>query len=183
MRRLLTHANLWKMGDNVADNASGSSKKSKTCFVTVGATAPFDELIKAILEPKFLKALHDADYTELLVQHGYEGQGNLFNRLSGQPNVSELCESSRLKVSGFAFDKDGLDKYLRGAKDAGGAEMLTPGYQGSGSILDALRIGVPLIVVPNDGLLDGHQLELAVELSRQHYVVHGKLEYISQDIS
>ena len=61
-------------------------------------------------------------------------------------------------------------------------QMLTPGYQGSGSILDALRIGVPLIVVPNDGLLDGHQLELAVELSRQHYVVHGKLEYISQDI-
>src|SRR5436305_11358994 len=82
----LTHANPWKMGDNVADNASGSSKKSKTCFVTVGATAPFDKLIEAILEPKFLNALHDADYTELLVQHGYEGQGNLFNRLSGQTN-------------------------------------------------------------------------------------------------
>jgi hypothetical protein len=62
-------------------------------------------------------------------------------------------------------------------------KLLTPGYQGSGSILAALRIGVPLIVVPNDGLLDGHQLELAVELSRQHYVVHGKLEYISQDFS
>src|ERR1700730_17715341 len=61
--------------------------------------------------------------------------------------------------------------------------MLTPGYQGSGSILDALRIGVPLIVVPNGGGLAGHQLELAVELSRQHYVVYGKLEYISRDFS
>jgi hypothetical protein len=119
----LTHANLWKMGDNVADNASGPSKKTKSCFVTVGATAPFDKLIKAILEPKFLKALHDADYTELLVQHGYEGQGNLFNRLIGQPNVSEFCTSSKLKVSGFGFDKDGLEKYLRGAKDSGGAVM------------------------------------------------------------
>ena len=119
----LTHANLWKMGDNAADNASGPSKKTKSCFVTVGATAPFDELIKAILEPKFLKALHDADYTELLVQHGYEGQGNLFNRLIGQPNVSEFCKSSKLKVSGFGFDKDGLDNYLRGAKDCGGAVM------------------------------------------------------------
>lgn len=111
------------MGDNAADNASGPSKKTKSCFVTVGATAPFDELIKAILEPKFLKALHDADYTELLVQHGYEGQGNLFNRLIGQPNVSEFCKSSKLKVSGFGFDKDGLDKYLRSAKDCGGAVM------------------------------------------------------------
>src|SRR3954451_211869 len=135
MRRPLTHANLVEMGDNVADNASGSSKKSKTCFVTVGATAPFEQLIEAILEPKFLKALHDAHYTELLVQHGYEGQGNLFNRLSGQPNVSEFCENSKLKVSGFAFDKHGLDKYLRGAKDAGGAVMSHAGqFQKSHSI-------------------------------------------------
>ena len=111
------------MDDNVSDNASGPSKKTKSCFVTVGATAPFDELIKAILEPKFLKALHDADYTELLVQHGYEDQGNLFNRLIGQSNVSEFCKSSKLKVSGFGFDKDGLGKYLRDAKDGGGAVM------------------------------------------------------------
>jgi UDP-N-acetylglucosamine transferase subunit ALG13 len=43
-----------------------------------------------------------------------------------------------------------------------------------------LRIGVPLVVVPNDGLLHGHQLELAVELTKQEYVVHGKLEYVSR---
>lgn len=39
-------------------------------------------------------------------------------------------------------------------------------------------MGVPLIVVPNDGLLHGHQLELAVELAKQEYVVHGKLECV-----
>jgi beta-1,4-N-acetylglucosaminyltransferase len=111
------------MGDNVADNTPGPPKKTKSFFVTVGATVPFDELIKAILEPKFLHALHDADYRELLVQHGYEGQDNLFTRLCGQPNVSKFCERSKLKVSGFGFDKYGLDKYLRGAKDAGGAVM------------------------------------------------------------
>jgi beta-1,4-N-acetylglucosaminyltransferase len=104
------------MGDNRAADASGPPRKTKTCFITVGATAPFDGLIKAVLEPKFLQALRDANYTDLQVQHGYEGQDNLFSRLSRQPSISEFCESSHLKLTGFGFDKDGLDKYMRGAK-------------------------------------------------------------------
>lgn len=47
---------------------------------------------------------------------------------------------------------------------------------GSGTILDALRISVPLVVVPNSELLDNHQIELAEALAEQEYVVHGKLE-------
>jgi beta-1,4-N-acetylglucosaminyltransferase len=47
---------------------------------------------------------------------------------------------------------------------------------GSGSILDALRLNIPTIVVPNPSLLDNHQVELAEELALQGYVVHGKLE-------
>jgi beta-1,4-N-acetylglucosaminyltransferase len=104
------------MGDNRAADASGSPRKTKICFITVGATAPFDGLIKAVLEPKFLQALHDANYTDLQVQHGYEAQDNLFSRLSQHPNISEFCKSSHLKLTGFGFDKDGLDKYMRGAK-------------------------------------------------------------------
>lgn len=49
---------------------------------------------------------------------------------------------------------------------------------GSGSILDALRASVPLIVVPNAALLDNHQDELAEELARQGYVIHGKLKSV-----
>lgn len=48
---------------------------------------------------------------------------------------------------------------------------------GSGSILDALRLEIPTVVVPNPDLLDNHQLELAEVLAEQNYVVHGKLEY------
>lgn len=55
--------------------------------------------------------------------------------------------------------------------------MLGGGSVGSGSILDALRVGVPLIVVPNPSLLDNHQVELAEALQEQGYVVHGRLEY------
>lgn len=47
---------------------------------------------------------------------------------------------------------------------------------GSGSILDALRIELPTIVVPNPDLLDNHQLELAEALAEQNYVVHGNLK-------
>ena len=48
---------------------------------------------------------------------------------------------------------------------------------GSGTILDALRLSVPLIVVPNEELLDNHQVELAEALAEQGYVVHGRIEY------
>ena len=105
-----------EMGDNKATDASDLPRESKTFFVTVGATAPFDELIKAILEPKFLQALRDAGYSDLQVQHGYEGPDNVFNRLSRDPKITEFCQSSHLKLTGFGFDKDGIDKYMRRAK-------------------------------------------------------------------
>jgi len=52
--------------------------------------------------------------------------------------------------------------------------------KGSGTILDALRLSVPLIVVPNSELLDNHQVELAEALAEQEYVVHGQLDSLAQ---
>jgi beta-1,4-N-acetylglucosaminyltransferase len=52
---------------------------------------------------------------------------------------------------------------------------------GSGTILDAMRLDVPLVVVPNEDLLHNHQTELAKELARQQYLVHGKLKYASRE--
>jgi beta-1,4-N-acetylglucosaminyltransferase len=52
-------------------------------------------------------------------------------------------------------------------------------YLGSGSILEALRYQIPLIVVPNTGLLDNHQEELAVAMERSNYLVRGDVTYAS----
>lgn len=41
-----------------------------------------------------------------------------------------------------------------------------------------MRIDLPIIVVPNPELLDDHQTELAVEVERQGYCVHGRLESV-----
>ena len=43
---------------------------------------------------------------------------------------------------------------------------------GTGSILEALRAGVPLIVVPNPSLLDNRQEKLAKVLDSVGLVVH-----------
>ena len=48
-------------------------KPKKVCFVTVGATASFDSLIRAALSTSFLQALKATNYTDLLLQYGKDG--------------------------------------------------------------------------------------------------------------
>lgn len=170
--------------------SSQNQKPQKVCFVTVGATASFDALIKATLSPPFLEALKTCGYSHLRLQHGKDGQKLLEELDSANKGVHDLS------ISGFDFNKQGLGSEMRAAKGednrlegvvvshAGNPSPLPYlcGFKlmcrtGSGSILDALRIAVPIIVVPNPELLDNHQEELAEELAIQSYVIHGHLEY------
>ncbi|MCJ1404730.1 N-acetylglucosaminyldiphosphodolichol N-acetylglucosaminyltransferase catalytic subunit alg13 [Xylographa trunciseda] len=141
----------------------------KLCFLTVGATAPFDALITASLSGPFLAALRAASYTDLLLQHGSSA-------VFAPRAAAAAGQEHGLTVQGFEFNREGLGREMRAAKGtAGGVEGCVVSHAGSGSILDALRLGVPLIVVPNPALLDNHQAELAEELAAQGYVVYGKL--------
>ncbi|MCJ1250420.1 N-acetylglucosaminyldiphosphodolichol N-acetylglucosaminyltransferase catalytic subunit alg13 [Trapelia coarctata] len=155
-----------------------SPRPKKLCFVTIGATASFDALINAVLGEAFLETLKSAGYTDLLIQHGLEGEKIL------KEFKLDTSQEHGIRVKGFAFNKKGLGEEMRAAK--GGkddVEGVVISHAGSGSILHALRISVPLIVVPNQALLDNHQEELAEELAAQKYVVHGKLNTLAAAIA
>ncbi|KAL8642210.1 MAG: hypothetical protein Q9228_001086 [Teloschistes exilis] len=144
----------------------------RVCFVTIGATAAFDQLLKAVLTPDFLQALQALNYTTLSLQYGKNGAKILEDRES-----SANSNSYGIEITGFDFNRKGLGQEMWCCK-AGEerAEGVVISHAGSGSILDALRIEVPLIVVPNSSLLHNHQVELAEELARQGYVIHGRLD-------
>ena len=149
--------------------------KDRTCFVTVGATAPFHELIEACTSYKFLESLIAQGYSQIIIQHGNRDKdlSSLMKNLELAPNSNSR---SRISIDGFDFSPDGLHMELKAAKGhVGEREGVVISHAGSGSIMDALRMDVPLIVVPNPSLLDNHQVELAEELARQGYVVHGQV--------
>ncbi|GAM91020.1 hypothetical protein ANO11243_090670 [Dothideomycetidae sp. 11243] len=156
-----------------------SSHPRKTCFVTIGATTGFQDLINAVMAADFISILEAQSYTHLIVQHGVDGAKHFaaLNSALSKPGIS---------IAGFGVDPAGLDDYMLLAKGAGGtadvegvvishAEMWKAMliHQGSGTVLNAMRLALPLIVVPNEKLLDNHQVELAEVLAKQGYVVRG----------
>ncbi|EGP90999.1 unnamed protein product [Zymoseptoria tritici ST99CH_1A5] len=156
-----------------------TTTSGKTCFVTIGATASFVGLIKAALAPDFLAALKSHGYTHLLVQYGQDGKA-LFDSCIGSLDQIDI------HISGFDLDKAGLAEYMlqaKGERNTGRQEGVVVSHAGSGTILDALRISVPIIVVPNSELLDNHQVELAEALAEQEYVVHGSLHALGQALN
>lgn len=147
----------------------------KVCFVTIGATAAFDRLLKAVLTSQFFQALQALGYTNLRLQYGTNGQKILEESCA----IDDLgvARPYGIEVSGFDFNTRGLGQEMWVTKAAEGrAEGVVISHAGSGSVLDALRIRVPLIVVPNSALLHNHQVELAEELSKQGFLVHGHLD-------
>lgn len=149
---------------------------SKTCFVTVGATAAFPALIEAVLSPSFFTALEKHNYTHLLIQHSKEGKSLYEDRVH---TLITGGRSTIIQTNGFDIDPKGLKTHILRAKGHGTANAaagIVISHAGSGTILDCLRLSVPLIVVPNTTLLDNHQVELAEALAQQEYVVHGEVD-------
>ncbi|KAF3491765.1 UDP-N-acetylglucosamine transferase subunit alg13 [Arthroderma uncinatum] len=151
-------------------------RPKKLCFVTVGATASFNPMIREILHEDFMAALQTHNYTHLVIQYGQHG-GRLFDEFV-KDNETKLLNKYGLTLTGFDFNIDGLKGEMCAAKEdskTNTAEGLVISHAGSGTILEALRFGLPLMVVPNPDLMGNHQAELAKELASANYVVHGQL--------
>lgn len=99
-----------------------SSQSRKLCFVTVGATANFDLLIRASVKPKFLRFLASQGYTDLLLQHGKDGDALLRELLpdtmfdTTDPLTDPWAIIEGVKISRFDFRKEGLQKEMLAAR-------------------------------------------------------------------
>lgn len=170
------------------------SMPMRLCLVTVGATASFERLIRQVLNEQFFAQLAKYHYTHLLVQYGKDGEA-IWNDF--QVQFPRGCEKLHgIAVAGFDF-RPNLWQYMRLATNdhnqelgivishAGRAlisliwSLLLFGltfFIGTGTILDALRLALPLIIVPNPDLADNHQEDLAFEMEEMKYAIHADSE-------
>jgi beta-1,4-N-acetylglucosaminyltransferase len=144
-------------------------------LLTVGSTR-FDALVQTALSVPVLRALHRRKYRNLIVQCG---------------NSSFELASALRDSTVFTLNREGVDIELWTFKPSLQADYrradlvishagtsfdsapwnLTHVGIGSGTILDVLRLGKPLIVIPNTTLLDDHQQQLASSLAELGHLV------------
>ncbi|OAA55440.1 Glycosyl transferase, family 28 [Cordyceps fumosorosea ARSEF 2679] len=152
---------------------SAAKVTKRYCLVTVGATVGFRKLTAAVLEPDFWRHLAGHGFTELRVQCGPD-----------EPWAAAQVESHKddipqsLSVQVFASRNNLLmeEMTLCKALGKGRSKGLIIGHAGTGTILDAWRIDVPMVVVPNTELLDDHQTEMARHLAREGYATQAKAD-------
>ncbi|EIN07425.1 glycosyl transferase [Punctularia strigosozonata HHB-11173 SS5] len=145
---------------------------AKTAFVTVGSTK-FDDLVTAFSREDVISSLQSKGYTRLNIQcgHSYASDSGTYPQLQDV----RVIETGGLRIEQFRF-KPSLEEDFRSAD-------LVISHAGSGTILEVLRMGKPLIVVPNSTLMDDHQTELAVKLDQLGYLKASTVSDIARAIA
>ena len=100
----------------------------RLCFVTIGATAAFDSLIRAVTNEPFLQALNEHGYTDLCIQHGKD-QARVFAAYKETMVFGQRDHG--IRVSGFGFNREGLGQEMRAVKGGSdGAEGVVISHAG-----------------------------------------------------
>ncbi|EAU88251.1 glycosyltransferase 28 [Coprinopsis cinerea okayama7 len=140
-------------------------------FVTVGSTK-FDALVQKVLTDEVLSALKKRGYSEIVVQCG----NSFFAGHDSVGDVEHVVQRGSVTVTIWKFKPSLEEEYEK-------ADLVIS-HAGSGTILDVLRRGKPMIVVPNPTLLHNHQQELADALADQGHLkasnVHGLAQAIEE---
>ncbi|KAI0134699.1 hypothetical protein BJ170DRAFT_610891 [Xylariales sp. AK1849] len=157
-------------------------RPGRTMFMTIGTIASFKDLITEILSEEFLTTLEKLNFKRLIMQCGPDLA--LFEKIRPQKGF----DSHWIDILGFDYTDDITPYYLKCAPSDGkdGSEKRGMGiimaHAGSGTILDALNVNSKLIVIPNTSLMDNHQLEFAVELDKQGYLLRGHLGKLDEAV-
>merc|ERR1712000_769043 len=147
----------------------------KHCLVTVGATVGFPNLTRAALEPSFWGHLASRGFTSLRIQCGPDIDWATSDLDSKRSQVPQQLNVDVFKLSkNLMREEMTLCKPVEGKRGVG----LIISHAGTGTILDAWKLAVPIIVVPNTSLLDDHQTELARHLSKEGYAIHSSTKLI-----
>jgi len=153
----------------------------KHCLVTVGATVGFPNLTRAALEPSFWGHLASRGFTSLRIQCGPDIDWATSDLDSKRSQVPQQLNVDVFKLSkNLMREEMTLCKPVEGKRGVG----LIISHAGTGTILDAWKLAVPIIVVPNTSLLDDHQTELARHLSKEGYAIHSstKLDHLKDAV-
>ncbi|KHN96972.1 UDP-N-acetylglucosamine transferase subunit alg13 [Metarhizium album ARSEF 1941] len=142
------------------------SALKRYCLVTVGATVGFQELTKQVLQAAFWQFLSEQGFTALHVQCGPDVPWASV-RLANQKE--KLPEGFEVDVFDVRNNLMRDEMVLCQARPGQRAQGLVISHAGTGTVLDAWKMGLPLIVVPNSRLLDDHQAEMAQHLAKQGY--------------
>jgi hypothetical protein len=96
--------------------AGSSDRKTKMCFVTVGATAAFDELIEELVSERCLKVLVDLGYTWVTIQCGYSGAQLAEDCFKNLFPSSNGLEPDHISVAAFNFTDGPMTNLMRYVK-------------------------------------------------------------------
>lgn len=103
----------WQLDSFEMSTSSTALTSRKYCFVTIGATAAFDSLIRATISSTFLEVLEQHGYTDLCIQHGKDGRAVLQDFAN---HCAKNGTSHNIHISGYDFNKQGLGAEMRAAK-------------------------------------------------------------------
>lgn len=139
-------------------------------LVTVG-TFEFDALVERVLEGKVLQVLRSkfpSSCMRLMIQ---KGQASKF-----EPSSSHwlLAEGLGIQLEFLSVVSD-FSALIQ-------AVNFVICHAGAGSILELLAAGKAFLAVPNESLMENHQLEFAQKLLHLSLIIVGHLESIEKDL-